>query len=99
MRSDCSFPDYATSAVERVNPDGLLLVNNDFYIFIRNIEFEVGKILNVSFLISYCGENIRDVIVEKLRDNKAIKSTCDVLTRNVANEMFTEKLKIQILNK
>ena len=99
MSSDCSFPDYATSPVERVNPDGLLLVNNDFYISIRNIEFEVGKILNVSFLISYCGENIRDVIVEKLRDNKAIQSTCDVLTRNVANEMFTEKLKIQILNK
>ena len=65
----------------------------------QNIEFEVSKILKVSFLISYCGENIREVIVEKLGDNKAIQSTWDFLTRKVANKMFTEKLKIQILNK
>ena len=75
------------------------MVNNDFYIFMQNIEFEVSKILKVSFLISYCGENIREVIVEKLGDNKAIQSTWDFLTRKVANKMFTEKLKIQILNK
>ena len=53
-------------------------MNNDFYIFIRNIEFEVRKILNVSFLINYCGKNICEkliVIIEKLRDNKAIQST------------------------
>ena len=85
--------------VERVNPGSLFLVNNSFYIFIWNIEFEACKILNISFLIPYCGENIREVIVEKLRDNKAIQSTSDFLTRNVAIKMFTEKLKIQILNK
>ena len=59
----------------------------------------VKCLLNVSFLISNYGENIREVIVEKLRDNKAIQSTWDFLTRNVANKMFTEKLKIQILSK
>ena len=64
-----------------------------------NIEFEVHKILHVSFFISYCGENIRKVIVEKLRDNKALQRSWDFLTRNVANKMFTEKLKYQILNK
>ena len=68
-------------------------MNNDFYIFIRNIEFKGHKIINVSFLISYCGENIREVIVEKLRAKKAIQSTWDFLTRNVANKIFLEKLK------
>ena len=85
--------------VERVNPGSIFLVNNDFYIFIRNIEFEACKILNISFLIRYCGQIIREVIVEKLRDYKAIQSTWDFLTRNVAINMFTGKLKIQILNK
>ena len=99
MSTDCSFNDSTSSWVERVNRGGLFLVNNDFYIFIRNTEFEVRKVLNVSFLISYCDENIHEVIVEKLRDNKAIQSSWDFLTRNVANKMFTEKLKIQILNK
>ena len=53
MSGDCSFTDYTGSWVERVNRGGLFLVSNDFYIFIRNIEFKVRKILNVSFLISY----------------------------------------------
>ena len=99
MSSNCSFNDYTSSWVERVNRGGSLLVKNDFYIFIRNTESEVRKILNVLFLISYYSENIREVIVEKLRDNKAIQSTWGFLTRNVAKKIFTEKIKIQILNK
>ena len=59
MSSDCSCSNSTSSWVERVNRGGLFLVNNDFYTFIRNIEFELRKILNVSFFISYCGENIR----------------------------------------
>ena len=99
MSSDCSCSNSTGSWVERVNRGGLFLVNNDFYTFIRNIEFELRKILNVSFFISYCGENIREVIVDKMRDNKVIQSFGDFFTRNVTNKMFTENLKIQILNK
>ena len=99
MSSDCSCSNSTGSWVERVNRGGLFLVNNDFYTFIRNIEFELRKILNVSVFISYCGENIREVIVDKLRDNKVIQSFWDFFTRNVTNKMFTENLKIQILNK
>ena len=65
----------------------------------RNIDFEVRNILNVLFLIRYYRQNVREVIVEKLRDNKAIQGTWGFLTRNAANKMFTEKLKIQILDK
>ena len=61
MSSDCSCSNSTGSWVECVNRGGLFLVNNDFYTFIRNIEFELRKILNVSFFISYCGENIREV--------------------------------------
>ena len=99
MSSDCSCSNSTGSWVERVNRGGLFLVNNDFYTFIRNIEFELRKILNVSFFISYCGENIREVIVDKMRDNKVIQSFGDFFTRNVTNKLFTENLKIQILNK
>ena len=34
VSSDCSFADYTSSWVVRVNHAGLFLVNNDFYIFI-----------------------------------------------------------------
>lgn len=47
MSSDCSCSNSTGSWVERVNRGGLFLVNNDFYTFIRNIEFELRKILNV----------------------------------------------------
>ena len=100
MSSDCSFTDYTSSVMGRARSSSRsFLVNNNFYTFLRNIEFDVRRILNVSFLRSYCGKNIREVIVEKLRDNKSIQSSWDFLTRNVANIMFTEKLKNQIFNK
>ena len=56
-------------------------MNNNFYTFILIIEFDVRKILNVSFLISYSRENIRGIIVEKLRDNYALKSNWDFIAK------------------
>ena len=53
-------------------------MNNNFYTLIPTTEFDVRKILNVSFLISYSRENIRGIIVEKLRDNDALKSNWDL---------------------
>ena len=56
-------------------------MNNNFYTFILIIEFDVRKILNVSFLISYSRENMRGIIVEKLRDNDALKSNWDFIAK------------------
>lgn len=56
-------------------------MNNNFYTFILIIEFDVRKILNVSFLISYSRENIRGIIVEKLIDNDALKSNWDFIAK------------------
>lgn len=81
MRIDCFFTDSVSSWVERVNRWGLFLVNNNFYTFILIIEFDVRKILNVSFLISYSRENMRGIIVEKLRDNDALKSNWDFIAK------------------
>lgn len=39
----------------------------------RNIEFEIDKILNFLFLVSYCGDCRHNVIVEEMRDNEGIK--------------------------
>ena len=69
----------------------------------RKIESEVRKILTVDFLITYCGEDVKEGIMAKLNVNIAIQKLWESITKavyhNVGNKQFTEKLRIEILKK
>ena len=67
--------------------------------FVRGIENEVRKVLTINFLITYCGEDVKEVILEKINTNAFIQNLWDTLTKDVCNKHLTEKLKLQILKK
>ena len=94
-----TFLEYTKTWVDRVNRGGLLLVSDDFYMFVRGIENEVGKVLTINFMIVYCGEDVKEVILEKLNANPFIQNMWDTLAKDFCNKHLTEKLKLQILKK
>ena len=94
-----TFLEYTKTWVDRVNRGGLLLVSDDFYMFVRGIENEVRNVLTINFLIVYCGEDVKEVILEKLNANPFIQNLSGTLTKDVCNKHLTEKLKLQILKK
>ena len=57
-----------------------------------------GKFL-INFLIAYCGENVKEVILGKLNANSFIYNLWDTLTKDVCNKYLTENIKLQILEK
>ena len=63
-----------------------MLVSDEFCMFVQVIENEVRKVLTINFLISYCGEDVRDVILEKLNSSPFIYNLWDTLTKDVCNK-------------
>ena len=62
--------------------------------FARCIENKVRKILIINYLIAYCGEDVKGVILEKLNANPFIQNWWDGLTKGISNKHLTEKLKL-----
>ena len=94
-----TFLEYTKTWVDRVNRGGLLLESDDFYMFLRGIENDVRKVLTINFLIAYCGEDVKEVILGKLNANSFIYNLWDTLTKDVYNKHLTENIKLQILEK
>ena len=60
-----SLYEYTRKWVDQVNLGGLIEVNDDFFLFIKLIELECRKILNINFMITYSGQEIRDQLCSK----------------------------------
>ena len=76
----------------------LLLVCDELYVFVTEIENKVQEVLAINFLIAYCGTNVKKVIKEKLSAHQKIWKLWDTLTKNMSNKLHTEKLKLQEMN-
>ena len=63
-----SFLDYTEERIEDVNRGSLAVINDDFYIFVRYLEVQARKILNLNFMILYSAENIKLKVFEKLSE-------------------------------
>ena len=94
-----SFLDFTNKWLELVNRGGLILVNDNFFIFIRRIENNVRKYLNVKFLLSYKGEDLRDLLYNHIQSNVGVNITWDNLTRFIPNDDLKKELKRQIIEK
>ena len=77
----------------------LVVINDDFYIFVKHLKIQARKILNMNFMILYSEGNIKLKVFEKLSENNLIKCYWEKLTRSVGNEDLKEKLKVKIVTK
>ena len=75
----------------------LVVINDDFYIFVKHLKIQARKILNMNFMILYSEGNIKLKVFEKLSENNLIKCYWEKLTRSVGNEGLKEKLKLKSL--
>ena len=94
-----SFYDYTKSWTETINRGGLLMVNEEFYVFIRRIERVARSVFNKTLLISYKGEDLRDVLMNKFSANKYIDKSWSSLVRNLESQKLGDTIKIIILRK
>ena len=64
-----SLYDYTMSWTNRMNRGGLMVVKEHFYVLIKRIEMIVRQILKKSLIISYDGEDLRDILFKKSENN------------------------------
>ena len=99
IKEDASLYEYSLSWTEKINRGGLMVVNESFYSFIKHIESVARSVLNKSLLITYAGEDLRDVLLKKFLRNQYIDKSWCSLTRNVESDALRNSIKIAILKK
>ena len=62
--NNITFLEYTRYWVEKVNRGELIYVTDDFYKFIRNIEYTAREVLNMKLIVAYAGEDLRNVLLE-----------------------------------
>lgn len=97
--SENTFLSYTTEWVEKVNRGGLFKVNDDFYIFIRNVELCARKILNITLMKRYGGESIQLLLLHHLNSNTWVDKSWNSITNRVENVELKTKIKDQIFKK
>ena len=57
-----------------IDRDGLIKVNDQFFLFIKYVETPARKTLTFSFMKTYKGEDIRQLLHEKLEESNMINN-------------------------
>lgn len=94
-----SFLEFSKSWIDRVNRGGLFLVNDDFFIFIRRIENVARSVLNSNLISNYKGEDLRDVLMNKLKKSELVDIGWESLTKKLQCDETKQLLKEIILRK
>ena len=77
----------------------LIKVNDQFFFFIKYVETLVRKTLTFLFMKTYKGEDIRELLREKLEETNMINNLWKSLTRHVPNKQLTNHLLHEVLSK
>ena len=67
-----------------------MLISDELYMFVRGMENEVTKVLTINFLIAYCGEDVRQVILEKFIGKQYPQNLAFLIQRTL--ELFARKI-------
>ena len=94
-----SLYEYTREWVDQVNHGGLIEVTDDFFLFIKLIELECRKILNINFLITYSGQDIRDQLCSKMTNSELLQIDWHLLTKVLNNRLLCDKLFHRIVAK
>ena len=74
--------DYTNAWVEKVNRGGLYEVSDQFYLFIRTVELGVRRVLNYNLIVTYAGEDLREVLLPKLLKHEYVQTYWSTITRH-----------------
>ena len=88
--------DYTNAWVEKVNRGGLYEVSNQFYLFIRTVELVVRRVLNYNLIVTYAGEDLREVLLSKLK-HEYFQTFWSTITRHIDNTVLKDMLLLKIL--
>ena len=94
-----SLYEYTREWFDQVNRGGLIEVTDDFFLFIKLIELECRKVLNINFLITYSGQDIRDQLCSKITNSELLQRDWDLLTKDLNNRKLCDKLFHRIVAK
>ena len=89
--------DYTNAWVEKVNRGGLYEVSDQFYLFIRTVELVVRRVLNYNLIVTYAGENLREVLLSKLLKHEYVQTYWSIITRHIDNTVLKDMLLLKIL--
>ena len=91
--------EYTLSWTEKINRGGLMIVNEQFFIFARHVESVARAVLNKSLIMNYCGKDSRDVLLENFLKHDLIGKNWCSLTSYIENDSFEHTIKNSILKK
>ena len=78
---------------------GLLQVSDAFYMYVKLIELECRKIVNIDFLVTYAGENLLEKVFNEIINSDILASEWELLTKDISNKSLCSKLNINIIKK
>ena len=89
--------DYTNAWVEKVNRGGLYEVSDQFYLFIRTVELVVRRVLNYNLIVTYAGEDLREVLLSKVLKHENVQNYWSTITRHIDNKNLKDTLLFKIL--
>ena len=89
--------DYTNAWVDKVNRGGLYEVSDQFYLFIRTVELIVRRVLNYNLIVTYAGEDLREVLLSKLLKHEYVQTYWSTITRHIDNKVLKDTLLLKIL--
>ena len=92
------FLEYTQLWVNHINRGGLQEVSDQFFLLIRNMEFVVRNILDLNFLITYAGEDLRSKLFDKIMENGEVTRMWLIVTRRLENKKLGKKLLQRIIH-
>lgn len=91
--------DFTRRLVKQVDRAGLIEVKDEFYLFIESIENPLRETLNINLIRRYEGEDLRDVLRNKVLQKYLVEKYWQSLVYYFPSEQLANTLKLQIVEK
>ena len=91
--------DFTRRWVKQVDRAGLIEVKDEFYLFIESIENSLRETLNINLIRRYEGEDLRDVLRNKVLQKYLVEKYWQSLVYYFPSEQLANTLKLQIVEK
>lgn len=91
--------DFTRRWVKQVDRAGLIEVKDEFYLLIESIENSLRETLNINLIRRYEGEDLRDVLRNKVLQKYLVEKYWQSLVYYFPSEQLANTLKLQIVEK
>ena len=87
-----SLEDFTCHWIDQINRGGLMKVTDDFYAFIKLMENLARVILNKDTLVRYCGDDLRQVVIDRFDQNVLLREKWNALTVGLRNKELANQI-------